>query len=119
MKYREDATLRVITIVLGVMMASFFLLFGVANLISPDVPDNYLDQNTRMCVMLIIAGVVSIYALFRPYSGGILLCICAASLSVLIHSIAVLILAVPILVLGMLSIMRGRLSRQPVSKEPN
>ena len=98
-------------------MAFFFLLFGIANLINPDVPDDYLNQNTRVCVMLIITGVVSIYALFRPYSGGILLCIIAVSFGFIVYSTAILILAVPILLLGVLFFIRGRLSRKKVSEE--
>ena len=106
--------LSVITIVLGVLMASFLLLFGVANLINPDVPESYLDQNTRVCVMFILTGLVIIYAIFRPYSGGILLCICA-----LVFFIIVIInpVAVPIILLGVLSIIRGRLNQRKALKE--
>jgi hypothetical protein len=98
----------VITIVLGVLVASFLLLFGVANLINPDVPDSYLDQNTRVCVMFILTGLVIIYAIIRPYSGGILLCICA-----LIFFVIVIVnpVAVPAILIGILSIIRGRLNR--------
>ena len=116
-KISLSTTLRIITITLGVLMAFFFLLFGIANLINPDVPDDYLNQNTRVCVMLIITGVVSIYALFRPYSGGILLCIIAVSFGFIVYSTAILILAVPILLLGVLFFIRGRLSRKKVSEE--
>jgi hypothetical protein len=69
--------LRIITTILGVLMASLFLIFDVGNLINPDVLDSALDQNTRVCVTVIFTGVVSIYTLFRPYSGGIVLCTCA------------------------------------------
>ena len=118
-KISPSVTLWIITIILGALMAFFFLLFGVGNLISPDVPESYLNQNTRVCVMLIITGVVSIYALFRPYSGGILLCIIAVSLGFIVYSTAVLILAVPILLIGVLFFIRGRFSRQIVSEEPD
>ena len=66
----------VITIIPAVLLASFFLLFGVANLISPDVPSSYLAENTLVCAMLILTAAVMIYTLFRPYSGGFFLCIC-------------------------------------------
>lgn len=115
----RSATLKIITIIVGILMAFFFLLFGVGNLISPDVPDDYLNQNTRVCVMLIITGVALIYALFRPYSGGIILFIIAVSFCLIVYSIAVIVLAVPILLIGVLFFIRGRLSLQKVSEEPD
>jgi hypothetical protein len=78
-------TLRIITTILNVLMASLFLPLGVGNLINPDVADSYLGLNTRVCLMVILTGVVSIYTLFRPYSGGILLCICAVALCFVSH----------------------------------
>jgi hypothetical protein len=93
----------IITIILGGMMIVFGLLFGIANLIHPDVPDSYLDQNTRVCVMLIITSLVVIYAIFRPYSGGILLCICALAYFIIVNNP----LVYPIILLGILSIIRG------------
>ena len=106
----------VLTIVLGVLVASFLLLFGVANLINPDVPDSYLDQNTRVCIMLILTGLVTIYTIFRPYSGGILLCICA-----LIFFVIVIVnpVAVPVFLVGVMSIIRGYLNRRKVLKRAN
>lgn len=105
--------LSVITIVLGVLMASFLLLFGVANLIKPDVPYSYLDQNSRVCVMFILTGLVIIYAILRPYSGGILLCIFA-----LIFFIIIIVnpVAVPVILIGILSIIRGRFNRRKILK---
>ena len=105
--------LSVITIVLGVLMASFLLLFGVANLIKPVVPYSYLDQNTRVCVMFILTGLVIIYAILRPYSGGILLCIFA-----LIFFIIIIVnpVAVPVILIGILSIIRGRFNRRKILK---
>ncbi len=94
-------------------MASFLLLFGVANLIKPDVPYSYLDQNTRVCVMFILTGLVIIYAILRPYSGGILLCIFA-----LIFFIIIIVnpVAVPVILIGILSIIRGRFNRLNILK---
>ena len=34
----------IVTIVMGGVIVVFGLLFGVANLIHPDVPDNYLNR---------------------------------------------------------------------------
>ena len=104
--------LSAITILLGVLMASFLLLFGVANLINPDVPDSYLDQNTRVCVIVILTGLVSIYALFRPYSGGFFLFICAVVLSFIFGGFFRNPITGAVLLLGVLSVIRGRLSRR-------
>ncbi len=105
--------LNVITIVLGVLVASFLLLFGVGNLIIPDVPDSYLNQNTRVCIMLILTGLVTIYTIFRPYSGGILLCICALVFFVIVINNPV---SIPIILFGILSIIRGIRNRRNVLK---
>jgi hypothetical protein len=78
---RRYSLLSVITIIPAVLLASFFLFFGVANLISPDVPSSYLAENIIVCAMLILTAAVMIYTLFRPYSGGFFLCIWRSSLS--------------------------------------
>lgn len=103
----------IITIILGVLMATFLLLFGVANLINPDVPESYLEQNTRVCVMFILTGLVIIYAIFRPYSGGIILFICALVFFVIIINNPV---SIPVILVGILSIIRGYLNRRKVLK---
>lgn len=116
MKY--STALRIITTILGVLMATLFLVFGVGNLINPDVLDSALDLNTRVCVTVIFTGVVSIYTLFRPYSGGIVLCICAVALAFVSH-VFYNPLSIAILLLGGLSIICGRLSRPTVSEQPD
>ncbi|MBA4312732.1 MAG: hypothetical protein C0417_08890 [Chlorobiaceae bacterium] len=103
----------IITIVLGILVASFLLLIGVVELIDPHVPDNYLNQNTRVCIMVILTGLVTIYAIFRPYSGGILLCICALVFFVIVINNPIFI---PIILFGILSIVRGYFNRRKVLK---
>ena len=106
-----STVLSIITIILGVLIASFLLLFGVANFINPDVPDSALDQNTRVCVMIILTGLIIIFAIFRPYFGGMILCICA-----LVFFIIIIInpVVIPIILFGVLSIIRGRINRRKV-----
>ena len=99
-------------------MASLLLLFGVGNLINPDVAEGYLDLNTRVCVTVIFTGVVSIYTLFRPFSGGICLCICAVALA-FVSRVFDNPISIAILLLGGLSVICARLSRRTVSKEPD
>ena len=110
--------LRVITTILGVVMASLLLLFGVGNLINPDVAAGYLDLNTRVCVTVIFTGVVLLYALFRPFTGGILLCLCAVALA-FVSQVFDNPLSIAILLLGGLSVICGRLSRRTVPEEPD
>jgi hypothetical protein len=108
----------VITIITAVLLASVFLLLGVINLISPDVDSSALGQNTRVCITLIVAGAVLIYALFRPYAGGFLVCISAVPFPFVFHfqsfwaAVAGLVLLV-----GVLFVIRGRLSRRTASQD--
>jgi hypothetical protein len=106
-----EVLLAVIAITLQVLLAALLLLFGVGNLISPDVDPSYLVQNTRVGVIVILAGLVSIYAIFRPYTGGFVMCICAVALGFIFCGSFPNPLAVAVLLLGVLSIIRGRLSR--------
>ena len=55
-------------IVLLLLFAAFLLFFGVANLIHPDVPDEYLTQNTLVCLGVCglgITGVIIAVAIAR------------------------------------------------------
>jgi NhaP-type Na+/H+ or K+/H+ antiporter len=103
--------LSIITITLAVLFASFLLIFGVANLVHPDVPESDLNQNTRVCTMFVLTGLISIYAIFRPYIGGITLSICGLVFFVVVITNPV---AVPAIVLGVLSIIRGRLTKETI-----
>jgi hypothetical protein len=101
--------LSIVTIILAVLFTSFLLIFGVANLLLPDVPESDLNQNTRVCTMFVLTGLISIYAIFRPYPGGIALCICGLVFFIVVITNPV---AVPAIVLGVLSIIRGRLPKK-------
>ena len=115
---RRYTLLDIITIIPGILLASLLMFLGVINLVSPDVPSSALGQNTRVCTILVLTAAVMIYTLFRPYTGGILLCACAVFLIFILHfhsfwsSVGGLVL-----LLGALSIIRGRLSRRTASKQ--
>ena len=125
--------LSVVTIIPGVLLASFFLFLGTVNLISPDVPERALAQNTLVCAMLILTAAVLIYALFRPYSGGFFLCICAVPFGFIFNAFHLSNALYPsrdvgyahffsaitglVLLLGVLSVIRGRLSRATASED--
>jgi hypothetical protein len=104
--------LRIITIILGALLALILLLFGVGNLIDPEVTESYLDQNTRVCVMMIITGVGAVYSLFRPFTGGVLLCICAVGLSFVFGGFLHNPITPVVLLFGGFSILTGYLTRQ-------
>jgi hypothetical protein len=111
---RRPDLLTVLTIVLGAVVAALLLLLGVANLIHPDVPSAYLAQNTRMCVLVCLAGILIVYALFRPRTGGVLLCIVAVPVGYKIPAVGGLVLA-----LGVLSVLRGRRARRAAPADPD
>lgn len=124
----------VITIIPAVLLASLFLFLGVVNLISPDVPERALAENTLVGAMLILTAVVMIYALFRPYSGGFFLCICAVPFGFIFNAFHLSDALYPsrevgyapfwsaitglVLLLGVLSVIRSRLSRRTASEDP-
>lgn len=124
----------VITIIPAVLLASLFLFLGVVNLISPDVPERALTENTLVGAMLILTAVVLIYALFRPYSGGFFLCICAVPFGFIFNAFHLSDALYPsravgyahfwsaitslVLLLGVLSVIRSRLSRRTASEAP-
>ena len=112
-KRRLASGVSVITIILLTLLASFLLLFGVGNLIRPDVLESALDQNTLVCLMVIFTGLVSIYAILRPLPGGIMLCF-----SGLVFFVIVIMnpIAGPVIILGLLSIVRSRLVGKKVSQ---
>lgn len=126
--------LSVITIILAVLLVSLFLFLGVVNLISPDVPERALAENTLVSAMLILTAAVLIYALFRPYSGGFLLCICAVPFGFIFNAFHLSDALYPsravgyapfwsaitglVLLVGVLSVIRGRLSRRTASEDP-
>jgi len=58
MKLRTSVALNIVLIIAGVLVSGFLLLFGVANLINPDVPDAYLAQNTKVCLTVCGIGII-------------------------------------------------------------
>ena len=98
---------------------TYLLVFAaLAVLTVVTVAVSYLDLNTRVCVIVLVTGVVSVYTLFRPYSGGVFLCICAVALG-LVSRVFDNPLSIAILLLGGLSVICGHLSRRTVSEQPD
>jgi hypothetical protein len=58
LEIRASIAINIIILTVGLLVSGFLLLFGVANLINPDVPDAYLAQNTKVCLVVCSIGVV-------------------------------------------------------------
>lgn len=56
LKIRTSTTMSVILIIVGILFSGFFFLFGVANLINPEVSEDYLTQNTIACLVACSIG---------------------------------------------------------------
>jgi hypothetical protein len=133
---RLDALLLVLTVIPAVPLASVFLFWGVHSLLNPFVPQELLAQNTLVCAVLILTAAALIYALFRPYPGGLLLCIWAVPFGLILNAFRRSIFGAlypsmeagyrPIfaaisglvLLLGVLFVFRGRRSRRAPSEGP-
>lgn len=75
--------LLILRIATGGLVSAILLLFGTANLINPEVTRSDLNQNTLICVMMIITGLVAVYGIFCPYYGGLLLFACAVGMGLI------------------------------------
>jgi hypothetical protein len=106
----------IIQVILGVPLALILLIFGIANLVHPDVPVSYLKRNNAVCIMVIVASLIMLYAMFRPYVGGIIILIYSAAFFMIIPGNP---LVYPIILIGVLSIIRGFLHKQKLSKKTN
>lgn len=58
LEIRTSPILSFIIIITGLFVSGFFLLFGIANLIYPDVSDEYLTANTIVCLVFCSIGVI-------------------------------------------------------------
>lgn len=69
LKIRTSTTISVILIIVGLLFSGFFLLFGVANLINPDVSEEYLTQNTIVCLVACSIGLVFLLRAMAAFRG--------------------------------------------------
>ena len=111
--------LKIIRIIVGALMALFLPLFGVANLINPEVSESFLDQNTRICVMMIITGLAAVYTIFRPLTGGVLLCILAVGLSFVFGGLFHNPITPAVMLVGLFFIFAGFISRHKLRLDSN
>jgi len=57
LEIRTSTIINLAIFIVGLLISGFLLLFGVANFINPDVPEAYLKQNTKICLLVCIIGV--------------------------------------------------------------
>ncbi|HJX31037.1 MAG TPA: hypothetical protein VJ624_04195 [Thermodesulfobacteriota bacterium] len=102
-----------VTAGIAIVLAAFFLLFGIGNLIHPDVGEEFLAQNTRNCIMMIVMGLAMLCGVFFRYWGSILMFICTVPFVIIFHFHPIFIgFALIVLLLGMYFFLRGRQSRR-------
>jgi membrane protein implicated in regulation of membrane protease activity len=69
---RTSTPVGVVIIILALALTAFLLLFGVANLIHPDVPDAYLTENTLVCLAVCGLGVAALLVAIAVFRGILL-----------------------------------------------
>ena len=69
LKIRTSIVTSALITIMGVIGGGIFLLFGVANLINPDVPEAYLTQNTIVCLVACSIGLVFILLAITTLRG--------------------------------------------------
>jgi len=72
LEIRTSTTTNLAILIVGLLISGFLLLFGVANLINPDVPDAYLKQNSKTCLLVCIIGVVFLLLAISALRGILL-----------------------------------------------
>ena len=67
-----STVISVVIIIVGVVVSGFLLLFGVANLINPDVPEAYYAQNRKVCLIVCGIGVTFLLLAIAAFRGILL-----------------------------------------------
>ena len=55
---RESYFINIVILILSLFIGVFSLLFGIGNLINPEVSEAYLFQNTLICIVLCSVGIL-------------------------------------------------------------
>ena len=66
---RESYFLNIIILVISLFVSFYAFLFGIANLITPDVSEDFLVQNTIVCIVLCLIGVLFLLIAFASIQG--------------------------------------------------
>ncbi len=66
---RESYLLNIVILLVSLFVSFFSFSFGIVNLISPDVSDDFLVQNTIVCIVLCIIGVAFLLIAIASIQG--------------------------------------------------
>ena len=66
---KTSKLINIVIIVASLLISAFSLLFGIANLINPEVADEYLFQNTIVCLVLCAIGIAFILLAIASFRG--------------------------------------------------
>jgi hypothetical protein len=66
--YESNVT-NIFIILFSLFISAFTLLFGIANLINPEVSDEFLFKNTLVCIALFIIGVFFLLVAISSFWG--------------------------------------------------
>lgn len=69
LEIRAHPVVNVVLIILALPIAGFLLLMGVANLIHPEVSDEYLFMNTVMCLLVCAIGIGLLLTAVAAFRG--------------------------------------------------
>ncbi len=108
-----------ITVGAAILLAAFFLFFGISELLHPDVGKEFLAENTRVCITMIIMGLALLFGVFSPYWGGIVISICTVPFVIIFHFHPIFIaFGFLVLLVGIQFFLRGRRFRKLAKDEP-
>ena len=72
LEIRTNTAINVIIMIAGLLVSGFLLLFGVANLIDPDVPEAYYARNTKVCLIVCGIGMIFLLLAIAAFRGILL-----------------------------------------------
>lgn len=65
----ESNLTNVLIIIVSLFISAFSFLFGIVNLINPEVSDEYLFQNTVVCIVLCVLGISLLLIAIASFRG--------------------------------------------------
>jgi hypothetical protein len=77
--------MRAAQIILNLLLAIPLCVIGAIHLFSPDVPAEASVEGTIVVTTLLLTAVILVYAIFRPFSGGLLILLCALAFAIVLN----------------------------------
>jgi hypothetical protein len=69
LEIRASTLGNIVIIIVGLLLAGFLLLLGVAHLIYPDVPEEHLALNTVMCLVVCCISLFPLLLAIAAFRG--------------------------------------------------